>query len=84
MRIVDDDAEYSGAVAVRLDDAETAALIDAIGLALARLESIAPEAASALRAADRKISSLVSGDLRGLQIHAVHHCILQPHEHEGF
>jgi hypothetical protein len=69
--IILDDGEPTGAIVQRLSDPETAALIDALGIALPHLRRTDPEAGAHLDAATRKICSLIGNDVCGLEIHAV-------------
>lgn len=94
--IVGDDAEPTGAIAVRLDDAEAAAVLDALDRAVravCREQSNADfhalfgdrpdgaQEADAILAAARKIGSLLAPDVRGgLEIRARRSPILESPE----
>lgn len=75
-----DDAEPSGATAVRLSDEETAALIDALAGAQTRTGQGDWEDRLHLDAAARKISSLIGAGVYGLEIHAVSHRTFDRHD----
>lgn len=89
--MIPDDARPTGAIAVRLSDEEAAAVVEAVGLAAARLLAQARaldlhpygamrEEARVLAAAARKLDSLMASDVRGgLEIHARREPIFERH-----
>lgn len=78
--IILDDGEPTGAIVQRLSDEETAALMDALSIAHARVWRNDPEAGRDLDAATRKIGSLIGDDVHGLEVRAIRRRVFTRHD----